>query len=466
VHPFFQSFKQNKYLCSGINPFLRLQTTTMAKQKLNKPPRTIRKKRKPKVPPLFQAHDKFFKIVFQDKENASDFLKTYFMPQFPDISLDLDTLHLDAQHVSSKLHPLFSDVIYRCQLKDDTTGKVVYVSFLFEHKSKMPTSEFDMRLQLLEYIVAIKRKNKTDKQPESIVIPIVFNQHEKNWEQQPFRNCFPNAPFSLLQFVPEFVYFVFNLAGLPESQIQLLQEYNALRGVLLAMKHYKNLDFLNHHFEEIVKFIEEHPEKEDLWRTVFAYILGNGELDLDIVTNILKNIHSPKLREQMNLATNKGIFGQAYRQGRDEEAAKSKIVISEWKAKLHETENELMIAKTIAENAKIAAENAKIAAAENARIETENAQIEAEKRRVFLSLLHGWHRQAERSLIADIANISLKDSQLWIDSFEYIKANRIAQQELTPKQWCKLLEKKKTKYAPLSENQVTRLLELLDKPVR
>jgi hypothetical protein len=93
----------------------------MVKQKLDKPPRTIRKKRKPKVLPLFQAHDKFFKIVFQDKENASDFLKTYFMPQFPDISLDLDTLHLDdAQHVSSKLHPLFSDVIYRCQLKDDT----------------------------------------------------------------------------------------------------------------------------------------------------------------------------------------------------------------------------------------------------------------------------------------------------------------------------------------------------------
>jgi predicted transposase/invertase (TIGR01784 family) len=425
----------------------------MAKQKGDNPPRTQRKKRKPKAPPLFQAHDKFFKIVFQDKENARDFLQTYFMPEFPDISLDLDTLHLDdAQHVSTKLHPLFSDVIYRCQLKDDTTGKTVYVSFLFEHKSKMPTSEFDMRLQLLEYIVAIKRKNKTDKQPESIVIPIVFNQHEKNWEQQPFRNCFPNAPFSLLQFVPEFAYFVFNLASLPESQLQLLQEYNALRGVFLAMKHYKNLDFLNHHFEEIVKFIEEHPEKEDLWRTVFAYILGNGELDLDIVTNILKNIHSPKLREQMNLATNKGIFGQAYRQGRDEEAAKAKIVLSEWKAKLHETENKLMIAETIAENIKKAAD-------EN----LEQVRIEAEKTRIFLSLLHGWHKQADTSLIADIANISLKDSQLWIASFEYIQTNRVAQKDLTPKQWCKLLEKKKTKYAPLSENQVTRLLELLDK---
>jgi hypothetical protein len=436
----------------------------MAKLKLGNPPPTTLKKRKPKVRVLFQAHDKFFKIAFQDKENAGDFLKTYFMPQFPDISLDLDTLHLDdAQHVSSKLHPLFSDVIYRCQLKNDTTGKIVYVSFLFEHKSKMPTSEFDMRLQLLEYIVAIKRKNKTEKQPESIVIPIVFNQNEKNWEQQPFRNCFPDAPFSLLQFVPEFAYFVFNLAGLPDAQIRLLQEYNALRGVLLAMKHYKNLDFLNHHFEEIVKFIEEHPEKEDLWRTVFAYILGNGELGLDVVTNILKNIHSPKIRAKMDLATNKGIFGQAYRQGRDEAAAKAKIILSEWQAKLHETENKLMIAETIAENAKIAAENAKIAA-ENMRIEAvENARIEAENSRIFLSLLHGWHKQAAPQLIADIANISLQDTQLWIASFDYIKSNRAAQIAATPKQWCKLLEKKKSKFFPLLEHHVTRLLELLDK---
>jgi predicted transposase/invertase (TIGR01784 family) len=445
----------------------------MVKQKLDNPPRTIRKKRKPKVRVLFQAHDKFFKIAFQDKENAGDFLKTYFMPQFPDISLDLDTLHLDdAQHVSSKLHPLFSDVIYRCQLKDDITGKIVYVSFLFEHKSKMPTSEFDMRLQLLEYIVAIKRKNKTEKQPESIVIPIVFNQNEKNWEQKPFRNCFPNVHFSLLQFVPEFAYFVFNLAGLPDAQIRILQEYNALRGVLLAMKHYKNLDFLNHHFEEIVKFIEEYPEKEDLWRTVFAYILGNGELDLDIVTNILKNIHSPKIRQKMDLATNKGIFGQAYRQGRDEATAKANVILSKWQAKLQETENKLMIAETIAENAQSLAENAKIDAenakidAENARIEAaQNARIEAEKTRVFLSLLHGWHRQADHQLIADIASISLKETQLWIASFEYIKTNRAIQTTIAPKQWCKLLEKKKTKYAPLSEAQVTRLLELLDKSV-
>ncbi|MEY4937140.1 MAG: hypothetical protein RIS64_3499 [Bacteroidota bacterium] len=377
------------------------------------------KKRKSKTKPLFQAHDKFFKIAFQDKENASDFLKAYFLPQFPDILLDWDALHLDdAQHVSSKLHPLFSDVIYRCKLKGDITNKVVYVSFLFEHKSKMPTSEFDMRLQLLEYIVAIKRKNKSEKHPESIVIPIVFNQSDKSWEQQPFRNCFPDAPISLLQFVPEFAYFVFNLTDLSDEQIRMLREYSALRGVLLAMKHYKNMNFLNHHFEEIVNFIEEHPEKEDLWQTVFTYILGNGELELDIVTNILKNIHSPKIRQKMNLATNKGIFGQAYRQGRDET-----IVI--WKSKLENTQNELIEArieaenaKTIAENAKIAAaENAKIAAenakiaAENAKIEAENAKIQAENRRIFLTLLHGWHRQADLQFIADIACISLKETK-------------------------------------------------------
>ncbi|MEO0041003.1 MAG: hypothetical protein RL329_451 [Bacteroidota bacterium] len=409
----------------------------MVKLKSVSIPRKRVKKRKPQSPPLFQAHDKFFKIAFQDKENATDFLKTYFLAKFPDIELDLSSLHLDdAQHVSSKLHPLYSDVVYRCKLKGDKTDKIVYVSFLFEHKSQMPTTEFNMRLQLLEYIHSIQRKNKVEKQPESIVIPIVFNQSEKSWQQQPFRSCFPDAPPSLLQFVPEFAYFVFNLTDFSDAEIRMLQEYSALRGVLLAMKHYQNVDFLKKHFEEMIRFIEEHPEKEDLWQTIFAYILGNGELEQDVVNSILKNIHSPKIKQKMDLATNKGIFGQAYRQGRDEATAI-------WKEKLQNTENELTEAK----------------------VKAENAQVEAEKTRIFLSLLYGWHKKADITLIADIASIPLKETQLWIASFEYIKANRDTQKVLTPKQWVKLLEKKKTKKVALSEAQVAQLLELLDKSV-
>ncbi|MEN9612724.1 MAG: hypothetical protein RLZZ628_3538 [Bacteroidota bacterium] len=174
----------------------------------------------------------------------------------------------------------------------------------------------------------------------------------------------------------------------------------------------------------------------------------------------------------MNLATNKGIFGEAYRKGRDE-------ATEIWKSKLQNTQNELIEArieaenaKTTAENAKIAAENAKIAAenakaaaAENARIEAENMRIEAENTRIFLTLLHGWHRQADLQLISDIACISLKETKLWITSFDYIKSNRVIQKELVPNQWVKLLEKKKTKYAVLSESQITRLLALLDKTV-
>jgi hypothetical protein len=426
----------------------------MVKLKSSLIPRKRMKKSKPAFQPLFQAHDKFFKIAFQDKENATDFLKTYFLSKFPDIELDLESLHLDdTEHVSKKLHHLYSDVVYRCKLKGDATDKVVYVSFLFEHKSTMPTSEFNMRLQLLEYIHSIQRKNKVEKQPESIVIPIVFNQSAKSWEQQPFRSCFPNAPQSLLQFIPEFAYFVFNLADLSNEQIRMLREYSALRSVLLAMKHYKNLDFLKNHFEEMINFVEEHPEKEDLWQTIFAYILGNGELEQDVVNSILKNIHSPKMKQKMDLATNKGIFGQAYRQGRAEEA----VV---WKEKLQHTENELAEERIKTENERIKAENE--------RIKAENALIEAENTRIFLSLLYGWHKKADAAFIAAIARIPSKEAELWVTSFEYVKATRSLRDDkklLTPKQWVKLLEKKKTKYVILSEAQVTRLLELLDEPV-
>jgi hypothetical protein len=212
------------------------------------------------------------------------------------------------------------------------------------------------------------------------------------------------------------------------------------------MKHYKNVDFLKNHFEEMINFIEEHPEKEDLWQTVFAYILGNGELEQNIVNSILKNIYSPKIKQKMDLATNKGIFGQAYRQGRDEATAI-------WKEKLQNTENEL------------AEERIKT---ENERIKAEKALIEAENTRIFLSLLYGWHKKADATLIANIASIPLKETQLWIAAFEYIQASRSLRDDkkvLTPKQWVKLLEKRKTKCATLSEAQVTRLLKLLDEPI-
>ena len=202
----------------------------------------------------------------------------------------------------------------------------------------------------------------------------IFNQSAKSWEQQPFRSCFPNAPQSLLQFIPEFAYFVFNLADLSDEQIRMLREYSALRGVLLAMKHYKNLPFLKAHFEEMIDFIEEHPEKDDLWQTIFAYILGNGELEQDVVNSILKNINSSKIQQKMDLATNKGIFGQAYRQGRDEATAI-------WKEKL---QTELAEERVKTENALIEAEKERVKA-ENERVKAENALIESENARVFFN---------------------------------------------------------------------------------
>ena len=53
-------------------------------------------------------------------------------------------------------------------------------------------------------------------------------------------------------------------------------------------------------------------------------------------------------------------------------------------------------------------------------------------------MLHGWHKQADPVLLADIASIPLKETQLWIASFEYIKANRSLRDDkkvLTPKPW-------------------------------
>jgi hypothetical protein len=141
----------------------------------------------------------------------------------------------------------------------------------------------------------------------------------------------------------------------------------------------------------------------------------------------------------MDLATNKGIFGQAYRQGRADAAAI-------WKPKIQKAENELIELR------------AKI---KNSKIEAINPFMEAEeKKRIFFIMLYGWYQQVDIQLVADIALISLEETQLW---FEYLKLNFDSQKGFTSEQLVELLKKDKTKDVTLSEAQVTQTLKLLNK---
>ena len=274
---------------------------------------------------LHHAHNKIIQIALQETEARREFTEKFIVPQLQGIKIDLDNLQLDTtSYVSPAMKAFFSDVVYLTTLIDETTQtkEVVKVALLIEHKSKMP-SQLLLRLQVEEYINGIMKMNYDKKTDSTIpVIPIVFNQFDKGWVQQPFRSLFPHVPSIIKQFIPEFGMIMVNLADLPNTTIDSLNKYGTLKATLLAMRNVRNKRFLKKHFEEIFVFLHGHPEKTDLKSQLATYLLAPGLFTDDEIQELIDNIFSPVLKQEVMVAQ-KGFIANAYRNGKAEGEAKA-----------------------------------------------------------------------------------------------------------------------------------------------
>jgi Putative transposase, YhgA-like len=191
---------------------------------------------------LHQAHDKVIKITLHEKTAMRELMDKIVMRLLIGIKIDLNSLKLDTTtYIRQNLDVFFSDVVYWATLIDETTGtpQIVKVGLLIEHKSDMP-SELALRLQALDYITAIMKKNYDKKTDTTIrVIPIIFNQFDKEWTPQPFRSLFPESSELISDLIPEFGYLIINLATLSDEIMDSLDKYGTLKAALLAMRYVK-----------------------------------------------------------------------------------------------------------------------------------------------------------------------------------------------------------------------------------
>ena len=208
---------------------------------------------------LHHAHDTIIKVTLHEDEAIRELLSKIVMPLLKGIKIDLDGLKLDnTSYIRPNLQVFFSDVVYQTTLIDENKDvpELVDIALLVEHKSDMPT-ELPLRLQLVDYINAIMKKNYNPKTDKTIpVIPIVFNQFEKDWIKKPYRQLFPQFSEVVNRFLIEFDYLVINLASLSDEMMALLDKYGILKAALLAMRYVKNKKFLKQHFEDIFLFLQ------------------------------------------------------------------------------------------------------------------------------------------------------------------------------------------------------------------
>ncbi len=166
---------------------------------------------------ISNPHDNFFKELLSLPQNARDFLR-YYLP--PAVVAEFDLRHVELvkdAFVDADLQKHLADLLYRVKLK---RGDEAFVFVLFEHKS---APDHGVALQILRYIVRLwEQQQASGAKQLPPVYPIVLYHGRRHWKvARNLRSLVAIANHSpLLQFVPEFEYYLVDLTVLREEDLQ------------------------------------------------------------------------------------------------------------------------------------------------------------------------------------------------------------------------------------------------------
>lgn len=164
---------------------------------------------------VHNPHDRFFRDSFSRPEIVRNYLEEY-LPADLLALLDLDTLRLqEGTFIDETLREQQSDLLYQTRLKGD--GRILYLYFLFEHKSQ---PEPLIALQLLGYLLAIWQEQVKQKQPLSPIIPLVVYHGEKLWNVPTDFFGLLNAPEGLRPYLLGFHYQLSDFSHLSTEEIK------------------------------------------------------------------------------------------------------------------------------------------------------------------------------------------------------------------------------------------------------
>ena len=230
-----------------------------------------------------RINDKLFKVILQEKNAAIEYLEVF----LTDIaeSLDLEGMTLqDANLLDEHLGEYFCDAIYETHLKQEEgeeTPRKMRVILLFEHKTSID-SYFDLFLQLLGYIVLLWKKDRANKLPPTIVIPLVINQGVKPLKTKTLHDSLKNLPSLknmpeiLLKFIPQMEFHLLNIHPLSNETILNLREDGLLRSLLLSTIAVEDKSRIHGILIEIFKFMANSSHFGDYFSPIFHFLIQEG----------------------------------------------------------------------------------------------------------------------------------------------------------------------------------------------
>ena len=246
---------------------------------------------------VHQPDDKLFKTVMQEKENAAEYLKTY----YPELakSLELSTLEILREKFSIPNMKIFdADISYRCQFKD--SEEKLMLNFLWENKSK-PEKYIAIQVGLYLFLRYYQMVKTTGQKLEP-VMPLVFYNGKEDWIPQTMSQLFENHPFYELfkKAIPNFEFHFTDVKKIPHEQL-LAIELAFFRSAMIAManKHDSNLLF---QYFSVIFDIDDRDNAITIGYYVFAWY---EKLPEEVKKNIRQFAHKVQINIMSTLAAMK-----------------------------------------------------------------------------------------------------------------------------------------------------------------
>jgi len=223
--------------------------------------------------PIVNPHDRFFKQALARQEAARDFMRYYLPAEVVEL-LDLSVLEASQEtFVDAELRAYYSDLLYKVRLRD---GGSAFVYVLFEHKSY---AEPLVAFHLLRYMVRVWEHSLRQQSKLAPIVPVVVYHGRAEWKVGLNLGWLIETPESLKVFVPDYRYWLCDLTGYSDEEIEGEVK---LRVALLVLKYVMRPD-LGEHLGEILSLLRGLSERRtglEYLESILRYVSqGTGEID-------------------------------------------------------------------------------------------------------------------------------------------------------------------------------------------
>ncbi|UCH94168.1 MAG: Rpn family recombination-promoting nuclease/putative transposase [Candidatus Aminicenantes bacterium] len=280
---------------------------------------------------IYQVNDSFFHKIFDNPENARDFLNRV-LPHRLKNQLDLENIEVeDTKYVSNLFKKGFSDIVVKTSLKTKKGKKPVDIYFILEHKTE---GRVEIFIQVLKYMVFEWEKDYNNNKPPRIIIPVVFYHGADEWKiPRSFADQF-DVDDEVKRFLLDYRYVLFDTNPWDfrdESNKELKKNVFLFTSMVLMKAAYKHdteaiLEIFKFWYDRgflenidiVVYFLEYVSQTQDISRDQLKKMLDDSKIDGGEIMPTLAQQMKEEFREEFMETMGPQLKEEGKKEGKEE----------------------------------------------------------------------------------------------------------------------------------------------------